>query len=272
MSLRIPELFLGCLLTVAVFTIGMLFSSPAQLGEGNWLTKDAAGFFTFALVIVGVLQAALFFVQLKLIRESLSPAKEAADAAKLNAQAVVDAERAYLFVAVGADVVTVMEKALTFAFASDADNLPPFGFKISYAFQNYGRTPAIIREISHGACIAPDLPIERTYSHVIHLPSHLLASNKETAAIKVDDVPKITGAIAKSIDDTENTFWFYGTVTYDDMFGWRRTFNFVWHYGAVSEGFTLYSWAETQERRDQNIPPRSKNKPGRHHRPIGGIE
>jgi hypothetical protein len=248
--LRIPELLLGCLLTVAVFSIGLLFSSPARLGEGSWLTKDAAGFFTFALVIIGTLQAALFFVQLKLIRESLSPAKDAADAAKLNAQAVVDAERAYLFVFVASDVVPVVEKALAFVFASDADNRSKFEFKISYSFQNYGRTPAIIREISHGACVARDLPIERNYSHVIHLPSHLLASDKETPAIEVDDVPKITAAIARSIDDTENTFWFYGTVTYDDMFGWRRTFNFVWQYGAVSEGFTLYSWSETQERRE----------------------
>jgi hypothetical protein len=242
--LRIPEFFLGCLLTVAVFAIGILFSS-----EGGWLTKDAAGFFTFALVIVGALQAALFFFQLKLIRESLSPAKEAADAAKLNAQAVVDAERAYLFVTVEADVVPVMGKALAFAFASDVDNRSTFGFEISYVFQNHGRTPAIIREISHGACIAPEFPIERTYSHVIHLPSHLLASDKETPPIKADDVPKITTAIAKSIDDIEDTFWFYGNVTYDDMFGWRRTFDFVWHYSAVSEGFNLYSWTENQERR-----------------------
>jgi hypothetical protein len=212
----------------------------------EWLTKDAAGFFTFALVVVGVLQAALFFVQLKLIRESLAPAKEAADAAKLNAQAVVDAERAYLFVSVGGDVVPVMKKAVEFDEASSAK----FELKISYAFQNHGRTPAIIREISHGACIAPDLPIERTYSPIIHLPSHLLATNNATSNIPVDDTPTITPAIAKSIDDIENTFWFYGTITYDDMFGWRRTFNFVWHYSAVSDGFTLYSWAETQERRE----------------------
>jgi hypothetical protein len=246
MTLRIPEIFLGCLLTVAVFSIGMSFSSHVQLAEGSWLTKDAGGFFTFVLVIVGAFQAALFFVQLKLMRESLSPAKEAADAAKLNAQAVVDAERAYLFVTVGGDVVPVMEKAVEF----DGSNPSKFEIQISYAFRNYGRTPGIIREISHGVCIAPNLPVQRTYSPVIHLPSHILSTDKATPNIAVDDAPTITAAIAQSIREIENTFWFYGAVTYDDMFGWRRTFNFVWHYGAVSEGFTLYSWAETQERRE----------------------
>jgi hypothetical protein len=73
---RVPELFLGCFLTVAVFAAGMLFvrwpyaSNPAQavkqqeaseqgskaqrpdseLTGSTWLTKDAAGFFAFVLV------------------------------------------------------------------------------------------------------------------------------------------------------------------------------------------------------------------------------
>jgi hypothetical protein len=59
MMFRTPELFLGCLLTVAVFSIGMLFSSPHPDPDTAWLTKDAAGFFAFVLVIVGGAQALL---------------------------------------------------------------------------------------------------------------------------------------------------------------------------------------------------------------------
>lgn len=278
MRFRTPEIFLGCLLTVAVFSIGVLFSSQypqqsaqapahqeaasnsnaaknpdAELTGSTWLTKDAAGFFTFALVIVGGLQAILFLAQLRLIRESLAPAKEAADAAKeaagaanLNAEAVINSERAYLFVDIGADVAPVMEQAAEFDESSPAK----FTLKITYAFKNYGRTPALIREIGCGTCITPDLPHERIYSPAIHLPAHLLAADKATSNIPVDDVPKVTVADAKSIREIENTFWFYGFVTYEDMFEWRRTFSFVWHYSAVSEGFTLFSWEETKERRE----------------------
>jgi hypothetical protein len=51
----------------------------------HWLTHEAAGFFTLWLVIVGGGQLVLFYVQLRLIRESLDDAKIAADAAKISA-------------------------------------------------------------------------------------------------------------------------------------------------------------------------------------------
>src|ERR1051325_5248667 len=54
-------------------------NSPST--EEPWLTKDAAGFFTFLLVVVGGFQAGLFLWQLWLIRESLDDARIAADAA-----------------------------------------------------------------------------------------------------------------------------------------------------------------------------------------------
>jgi hypothetical protein len=62
-------------------------SRPAQ-NEGShradepWLTKDAAGFFTFLLVVVGGLQIVLFYVQLRFMRETLNDAKVTANAAR----------------------------------------------------------------------------------------------------------------------------------------------------------------------------------------------
>jgi hypothetical protein len=123
MRFRTTELLFGMLLAVAIFAMGMLFvssgyapqttqniSAPKAANQGEqskppdsdltgstWLTKDASGFFTFVLVVVGSLQALFFWYQLGLIRQSLAPAKEAADAAKINAQAVMDAEGAHLY-------------------------------------------------------------------------------------------------------------------------------------------------------------------------------
>src|SRR3954471_10183234 len=106
MKFRVPELFLGVLLAVAVFTMGMMFSRAQQpvfligqseqsvklsqpAGEFNrsgsltdWFTKDASGFFTFVLAIVGASQAVLFLFQLDLFRKSLAPAEAAAKAAQ----------------------------------------------------------------------------------------------------------------------------------------------------------------------------------------------
>src|SRR5690349_16607642 len=63
---------------------------PTSGSEEHWLTKDAAGFFTFLLVVVGLAQVSLFLWQLWLIRETLEDTKIAADAAKVGAQAARD--------------------------------------------------------------------------------------------------------------------------------------------------------------------------------------
>ena len=114
---RVPEIFLGCFLTVAIFAAGMLFerskqdtlpqarkheashqSNDAQnldtdLTWSTWLTKDAAGFFTFALFIVGIGQAGLFFVQLRYMRIGMRDATMAANASRQGAEAAIEANR-----------------------------------------------------------------------------------------------------------------------------------------------------------------------------------
>jgi hypothetical protein len=263
---RIPEILFGVLLAVALFALGAAFwsspnssmptqaqtgtksgeSSPGNKHEIAWW-QDPVAVFTLGLVFIGLLQACIFYGQMRLIRKSLAPAKEAAEAAKLNAEAVIDAERAYLFIEIGLHNIPEMNSVL---FEIDGpDDGTKFPIYLSYTFKNFGRTPAILREISYGTAVAPELPQMRTYVPVIHLPCRVLAADKPTPPLPVDDLPVITRAVAKSIRDTENTFWFYGEVIYDDMFGWRRTFNFVWHYNAISEGFTFYRWTETQEER-----------------------
>jgi hypothetical protein len=104
---RIPEIALGALLAVAVFAMGMTFegardqaaqSNTAQKREdanqakmegsfGGWVTHDAAGFFTFWLVIVGCGQAGLFFWQLLNMRKGMDDAKIAAEATRASAEA-----------------------------------------------------------------------------------------------------------------------------------------------------------------------------------------
>jgi hypothetical protein len=111
----VPELFLGCFLTVAVFAAGMLFVRPyanrsayqisaasaqseskEKQSEGDpsggwaWLSKDAAGFFTFGLVVIGIGQALLFFIQLRYMRQGMTDAATAANAAKDGAHAARD--------------------------------------------------------------------------------------------------------------------------------------------------------------------------------------
>jgi hypothetical protein len=118
-----------------------------HLYELDWLMHEAVGFFTFLLVVVGVLQLGLFAWQLTLIRKSLADTKVAADAAKdaanaANIQAQIaertltEIERPWLFVA-GA---TITRREMP------NEPLVPNNWFISFRCQNAGRMPAVVEQ------------------------------------------------------------------------------------------------------------------------------
>ena len=167
----------------------------------------------------------------------------AADAANLNAEAVISAERAYVFVEIERQYVMDIIRQIA------GTHQPPFKISIEYCFTNEGRTPAIIRAISYGAIVAENLPRVREYSQVLHLPTHLLGAGKSTKPLEYNEFG-MTTTMADSIIDLKATFWFYGNIVYDDMFRRQKTLDFVFHASGVSEGFTLYRYDETDEKRE----------------------
>ena len=110
----------------------------------SWVTDDVAGFFTFVLVVVAVVQLFLFVWQLRLIRESLNDAKEAADASTRQARAAEDS-------------LTKLERPYIFAFNVSGIAIEPPGgpdegelLRVSYSVANYGKIPAVIKEARVG--------------------------------------------------------------------------------------------------------------------------
>jgi hypothetical protein len=112
-------------------------SSPS--GWGAWLFKDASGFFTFGLVIIGVGQAALFFVQLSIMRTGMDDATRAAKAAEDAAKAAGDQAR------IAGRSLTELERPWVFVFGVSRPDQDDSGyFFVSYTVANYGKMPAII--------------------------------------------------------------------------------------------------------------------------------
>lgn len=147
---RIPEIFLGALLAAAIFAIGFVFGSlprsdsAAKPEQKNWWNDPVADF-TLGLVFVGLFQAGLFYVQLRLIRESLEDAKQAADATTDAAAAATRQAK------VAEDSLTKLERPYIFIF-----NLSPLSvdeleegdgaiLSVTYSVANYGKIPAIIK-------------------------------------------------------------------------------------------------------------------------------
>jgi hypothetical protein len=154
---RIPELVLGSLLTIAVFAMGFLFACrpdaeetrrdiskegaaktiesatnpDKELTGPTWLTKDAAGFFTFGLVLVGGFQAVMFLIQLRYMRKGMNDATIAANAAKDSARAAAEANRPW---------VSIKEVSFTEPFRILPDGVVS---SVEVKTENVGRSPAV---------------------------------------------------------------------------------------------------------------------------------
>ncbi|MCK1391690.1 hypothetical protein [Bradyrhizobium sp. 1] len=129
------------------FGLPLIYAPAATTGLWGWLSRDASGFFTFLLLIVGAGQIVLFWYQLRLIRVSLDEAKisaaAAADAAKASSRQAYIAEetfakieRPYLFV--------FKVSSLTVEEFEDVDGHYTW-LNVKYSVANHGKIPAIIK-------------------------------------------------------------------------------------------------------------------------------
>jgi hypothetical protein len=223
MKFRVPELFLGVLLAVAVFIMGMMFSRAQQpvfligqseqsvklsqpAGEFNrsgsltdWFTKDASGFFTFVLAIVGASQAVLFLFQLDLFRKSLAPAEAAAKAAQAAAEHIPAVERAYIFLEVG-----------------------PIGIHrdggksyLELVLRNFGQTPGSLKRIFGKFHL--EEPTEAAPSFGVE---SLVWDAENVVLAKDDGQWRIAEPL---LSDNLQQHYFSGCVEYEDIFGRPHT-------------------------------------------------
>jgi hypothetical protein len=252
LKFRTHELVLGILLTVAVFAVGMMFVStvPTQTTTNaetwaGWMMKDAAGFFTLLLVIVGIGQVILFWYQLKLIRSSLEDAKraantatDAANAASRQAyvaeQSLAKIERPYVFIfnvsALAVDEIEDIEEDCTL-------------LRVTYSIANYGKIPAIIKHamVSLSAFTEPLSPARLEYNHSL-IVSPILAAGERRDGI--EETLKWDGNIKNDEWDNkypalgDNELWFWAIVAYRGPFTDQHETRICWRYDEATGHFT----------------------------------
>jgi hypothetical protein len=236
---------LGCFLTVAVFAMGMLFESsrrhpteqratssaaqenpghPAEPSFWNWVTHDAAGFFTLWLVIVGVGQIGLFYWQLRLIRISADDAKRAG----------IAAERAADATASSVDLARDTAKRQLRAYVTvngvirtkDPGHLDAQGFAVLVDVRNVGQTPAY--DLLQWANISiQEFPL------VTSLPIHCL-ENPTRSILPRDAKSMAFPAFTRDLTTIEENairanhtaVYVYGEIDYLDVFGERHLTQF----------------------------------------------
>jgi hypothetical protein len=248
MRFRTPELFLGCFLTIAVFSVGMLFASrypvqttqspttektqqaAADKGEpkGFWetATTDPVAAFTLCLVFVGGLQAYLFLRQLVIIRISLDDAKIAALAAGRAAKATEDAVelsrktaqqqlRAYLFIKT--------PKMVLFAHGKNCGH--------EVWIRNYGQTPADnVIVVTNTDFFEPNrLPFPEL-EEPKELSKSSIAPSGEIIFTTVTDAP-LTADQVQGVASGQLAFFVWGEIRYTDVFGRSQITHFRLRFG-----------------------------------------
>lgn len=148
--------------------------------------------------------------------------KKSADAAKKSADVLASSERAFLHIVVYDDNIRELTNK----------------HFVKYQIRNYGKTPAIVKEISH--CIKWDktLPNAQVYNPSgLVLKEHMISAKDSTDDITCEfrdsvDFMKSVEAFNKG----ESSAWFYGRVVYDDIFGNRHEHRFVWRHNTITKG------------------------------------
>lgn len=193
----------------------------------------------FSTVVVAFFTAALTltaFLQLRSLSHANETARVSAEAAKLSADALVSAERAHLFVRIHAQ--SVQQQITNASMPGDDWNAgylePPL--HVSYVIKNFGKTPAILREISHTLDIF-ELPDEAIYSPSRGLPDQrVLGSDAETMPIWCDCLSVVTVGQAREVAMGKLAVWLVGRVIYEDIItGQTHTEPFLYRY--AGDGF-----------------------------------
>jgi hypothetical protein len=226
MKFRTPELILGCFLTVAVFSTGMMFSSPVQQSsskETRESNDDRIAKYTLWLAILTGGLVAVSAIQGFFLLRSDKTARIAAEAAKRSADVIPAIERPYLFIKEMAANVPIGQ------YAPPSQHVPRYP-TVDASFFNYGRTPANIAEAAIFVRILDHIPTDADTINV-------LADEDSKSAVEVIIGPDRDWSFptARCIEPiTEfasgKALYCWGYIKYRDIFGNIHPTNFCRQY------------------------------------------
>lgn len=231
--------------------------------KGQNSTEDALGNYTkWLMIFTGVLAFATISLsiatiglyisgesQLSLAREDsqrqaieiqdqIDIARISARAADDSAKAAVAAERARFYIVIKKHNLNDILKAIGRYPNSPTMPLAPHSPSIEYAFKNYGKTPGIISEVSHGLEVHPGPP-DPVYIVSDHLfIENMIAAGDETEPQKFD-APILFHTVADGLPiiTDQKHFWFYGRFDYEDVFGNPQVHRWLMRYVRMGTGW-----------------------------------
>jgi hypothetical protein len=219
--------------------------------------------FTLALFLGAIGQAALFFYQLRYMRQGMKDATIAANAARdgaaaasEQAKALVVAERPYIFLKITDPGVGV----------ADNGEMNFVGKKLKFKFVNYGKTPALIDEVKEAYRVVegivdgpPPLDPMKDRGRLVPIGTVSVADAPHVASTNLFDKIEDAGAVKmmKRGAAKERRICFYGFVRYHDAFGNHYINGFLAIFNPAGtwllRGGDEYNYSHTE--RPEDIPP-----------------
>jgi hypothetical protein len=197
--------------------------SSDQHIQSLWVPTDSVGLYTLVLSLFTALLAFVSIFQGFLLLRADKTARIAADAAKRSADSAFAAERARFFIVIESHNLTaVLGNVEGRGILAAGEN-----FSIRYRFQNYGKTPAIIKVMTIDSMIATD-PAEPPihFLSIKDFPEYMIGAGGST---KVDwyspmQAPHLSQV--QAVGRNTARLWFYGRLYYDDVFGNHQVHKF----------------------------------------------
>ncbi len=177
--------------------------------------------FDASLVIFNGLLAAFTWGLFISTRKMWKSTEKAANAAKDAAEALPLVERAYIFV-----TIEVMEPKPHDNVLGDKSF---YDFRANIRMYNYGKTPAIVKNIRKEICLER---VSISESDKLETPAGIFLGNNGDAAELVKKT--ISGDQLNKIDTRNMPVFCYGRIKYQDIFKkWHET-GFCWEYRIIS--------------------------------------
>jgi len=181
-----------------------------------------------ATVVIIFLQLLIFAAQACFLWGTLKATANTANAANLNAQAVMDAEGAQIF-------PVIIESNLKESFSGDAVYtlpaqtpdvlfLPP---KLSYCFKNYGKTPAKLQSIMHNIAFFQLDSKSRPAMHTVdELALEIIGAGETSSKIDCEMLDHFKASMVEAAVEYRAELMFYGEAVFTDFFD--RQFRCIW--------------------------------------------
>ena len=238
---------------------------------GEFLKIDGEAITAFFTLVVGLFTAALWTstdklwrsgerqiqtsrqvaaIQARQTRVSNREAARAAEAARLNAQALIDSERAHLYAVIKTENLrAALHSAIHYNNSPGMDLMEVSERPaVELALKNLGRTPAILLELSFQ--LIQGTPDQRVFEHVMAVVvDPVIDGEAETAtAIPCRLEGVFTVGDAKAAFTSKRPLYFYGSATYATAFD--RVYVYRWRYENTGARWLLTNY----EDRDRGKP------------------